>query len=57
MVMISFLKGREEGHMRYLESRYLAYAIPKTLHGDPILGLKRSGLGGQHSLPMQLEFG
>lgn len=35
----------------------IASAIPWTPRGDPILGLKMSGLGKQHSLPMQLKFG
>lgn len=59
MAIISFLKG--EGGTCIIWNQgicyLLAYAVPTTLHGDPIPDLKRSGLGEQHILPMQLKFG
>lgn len=35
----------------------LACAMPRTLCGDSVGGLRMSGLGGQHCLPMHLKFG
>lgn len=59
MAMISFLKGKGGTCIIWNQGicYLLAYAIPRTLQGDPIPGLKRSGLGEQHTLPMQLKFG